>query len=125
MNTSSAADRIVWAIDTVDFDAALRLAEGLAGEVGGIKLGKEFFTAHGPEGVSRLAATGHRVFLDLKFHDIPNTVAGAVRAALRLAKTRGFQVGRGCKAEMYPELVPYLEDPKIKKLLTRKRSRNR
>ena len=84
MNTISAAGRIFCAIDTAKFDDALRLAEGLAGAVGGVKLGKEFFTAHGPEGVARLAATGHRIFLDLKFHDIPNTVAGAVRAAAAL-----------------------------------------
>lgn len=77
-------NRIFCAIDTTDLDAAEALAGLLKGEVGGIKLGTEFFTAHGPEGVRRLAATGHRIFLDLKFHDIPNTVAGAVRAATGL-----------------------------------------
>ena len=78
------ADRIFCAIDTADLDEAARLAVALRGRVGGLKLGKEFFTAHGPDGVKRLAADGARVFLDLKFHDIPNTVAGAVRAALPL-----------------------------------------
>jgi len=79
------ADRIFCAIDTADLGEAVRLAAALRGRVGGIKLGKEFFTAHGPQGVTRLAADGARIFLDLKFHDIPNTVAGAVRAALPLA----------------------------------------
>jgi orotidine-5'-phosphate decarboxylase len=75
------ADRILVALDTTDTAAALAIAEGLKGAVGGVKLGKEFFTAQGPEGVRRVSAAGLPVFLDLKFHDIPNTVAGAVRAA--------------------------------------------
>lgn len=78
---SAAAEKILCAIDTTDMNAALDLAGGLQGQVGGVKLGKEFFTAQGPDGVARIAETGHRIFLDLKFHDIPNTVAGAVRAA--------------------------------------------
>ena len=49
-----------------------------------MKLGNEFFTAHGPAGVARVAAEGLPIFLDLKLHDIPNTVAGAVKAALAL-----------------------------------------
>jgi orotidine-5'-phosphate decarboxylase len=78
------AEPIFCAVDTTDLDAALALAELLRGEVGGLKLGKEFFTAHGPDGVAQIAATGHKIFLDLKYHDIPNTVAGAVRAAAAL-----------------------------------------
>src|SRR5690606_28505814 len=84
MAMTPAAERIFCAIDTTDPDAAVALAGALRGRVGGIKLGKEFFTAHGPQGVARVAAAGHRIFLDLKFHDIPNTVAGAVRAAAGL-----------------------------------------
>ena len=79
------ADRVFVALDTPDMDGALSLAGSLAGVVGGIKLGKAFFTANGPQGVRRAAAAGLPVFLDLKFHDIPNTVADAVRAALSLA----------------------------------------
>ena len=79
------ADRVFVALDTPDMDGALSLAGSLAGLVGGIKLGKAFFTANGPQGVRRAAAAGLPVFLDLKFHDIPNTVADAVRAALSLA----------------------------------------
>jgi orotidine-5'-phosphate decarboxylase len=76
--------RLLCAIDTPDLVAAADLARALDGRVGGVKLGKEFFTAHGPQGVARIADTGQPIFLDLKFHDIPNTVAGAVRAAAGL-----------------------------------------
>ena len=78
------SDRIFAALDTPDLDKALELAGLLKGLVGGVKLGKEFFTALGPEGVREVAAVGLPVFLDLKFHDIPATVAGAVRAAVAL-----------------------------------------
>ncbi len=89
MSESEPTKRIFCAIDSADFDAAHDLVRGLAGAVGGIKLGLEFFTANGITGVRRLAGddadgTGAapRLFLDLKFHDIPNTVAGAMRAAM-------------------------------------------
>ncbi len=92
MSKSEAGKRIFCAIDSADFDAAHRLVRGLSGAVGGIKLGLEFFTANGIEGVRRLVeddAHGNgavvRLFLDLKFHDIPNTVAAAVRAAMSCA----------------------------------------
>ena len=55
-----------------------------APHVGGLKLGLEFFSAHGPDGVRAFRGIGLPIFLDLKFHDIPNTVAGAVKAAARL-----------------------------------------
>jgi len=75
-------ERIFVAIDTPDMDRALELAGTLKGLVGGFKVGKEFFTANGPAGVDKIVALGMPVFLDLKFHDIPNTVAGAVRSSL-------------------------------------------
>jgi orotidine-5'-phosphate decarboxylase len=78
------ARRILCAIDTRDIEEAVLLADLLKGEIGGVKLGKEFFTAHGPQGVRRVAERGVEIFLDLKYHDIPNTVAGAVRAATEL-----------------------------------------
>jgi orotidine-5'-phosphate decarboxylase len=77
-------ERLFVALDLVELDAALKLARQLAGSAGGLKLGLEFFQANGPAGVAKLAATRQRIFLDLKFHDIPNTVAGAVRAAAAL-----------------------------------------
>ena len=87
MTTSAAlapAARLFVALDTTDADAATRLAKSLKGIAGGVKLGHEFFAAHGPAGIVRVAAEGLPIFLDLKFHDIPNTVAGAVKAALAL-----------------------------------------
>ena len=66
------------AIDTSDLGCALAVAEAVGRSVGGIKLGLEFFCANGPEGVARVAKVGLPIFLDLKLHDIPNTVAGAI-----------------------------------------------
>jgi orotidine-5'-phosphate decarboxylase len=75
---------IFCALDRPDLDGALGLARSLEGAVDGFKLGLEFVTATGPDGVRRIVGLGAPVFLDLKFHDIPNTVAGAVRAAATL-----------------------------------------
>ncbi len=71
----------VWvAIDTPDLEAAQAMAQRVRRHVGGIKLGLEFFSANGRAGVRTMAAIGLPVFLDLKLHDIPNTVAKAVQA---------------------------------------------
>jgi orotidine-5'-phosphate decarboxylase len=72
------------ALDVPAKEAALDLARDLAPVVGGFKIGSELFTSAGPEIVRAIRATGAAVFLDLKFHDIPNTVAKAVAAATRL-----------------------------------------
>jgi len=71
---------IFLALDTTDLDAAKELASQVRHHVGGVKLGLEFFCAHGHHGVREIAALGLPLFLDLKLHDIPNTVAKAVRA---------------------------------------------
>lgn len=68
------------AIDTPDLGRAVHVGEAVAGVAGGLKLGLEFFFAHGPAGVAHVAELGLPLFLDLKLHDIPNTVARAVRA---------------------------------------------
>lgn len=74
------------ALDTTDMAEATAWARRVAGAVGGIKLGLEFFVANGPAGVRSVMseAPGTPLFLDLKLHDIPNTVAGGVRAACAL-----------------------------------------
>ncbi|KAF0220323.1 MAG: Orotidine 5'-phosphate [Rhodospirillaceae bacterium] len=73
------------ALDTTNVNQAADLATKLKGLVGGVKLGLEFFTANGPAGIEAITALGMPVFLDLKFHDIPNTVAGAMRGIAPLA----------------------------------------
>ena len=75
---------IIVALDLPKEDPALALAEQVAPFVGAFKVGSELFTSAGPPLVRQLRATGAAVFLDLKFHDIPNTVAKAVAAATRL-----------------------------------------
>jgi orotidine-5'-phosphate decarboxylase len=75
---------IIVALDVPNVDKALALAEQVAPAVGAFKIGSELFTSAGPDIVRRIRATGAAVFLDLKFHDIPNTVAKAVAAATRL-----------------------------------------
>ncbi len=75
---------IIVALDVPDADAALRLVGQVAPAVGAFKIGKELFTSAGPDIVRRVRALGGSVFLDLKFHDIPNTVAKAVESAVRL-----------------------------------------
>jgi len=77
----AAALRLIAALDTTETAQAVSWAKALAGRVGLVKVGMEFFTARGPEGFAAVAACGSPVFLDMKFHDIPNTVAGGVRAA--------------------------------------------
>lgn len=76
--------RIIVALDYPDAAPALELAARLDPALCRLKVGKELFTAAGPDLVRRLVDVGHGVFLDLKFHDIPNTVAAACRAAARL-----------------------------------------
>ena len=72
------------ALDTADLDQAVAWAGAVRPSVGGFKLGLEFFNSNGADGVRRIIDLGLPVFLDLKFHDIPNTVAGAVRTVAGL-----------------------------------------
>lgn len=80
----NAAEKVYVALDTASVERALDIGRRVAGAVGGVKLGLEFFVANGPAGVARLAALGLPIFLDLKLHDIGNTVAQAIKAVLAL-----------------------------------------
>lgn len=80
----SAKGRIIVALDVDNTDEALSIVSELNGTVGAFKVGLQLFTAAGPEFVRKLVNGGAKIFLDLKFHDIPNTVAKASVEAVRL-----------------------------------------
>ncbi len=80
-------DRLIVALDFSSAAEAISMAEKLRGHVGLFKVGSQLFTAEGPMVARRLAALGEKVFLDLKFHDIPNTVHAAAREAARIGVT--------------------------------------
>lgn len=101
---AGSAEKIFVALDTPDINKAEALAKTLKGRIGGLKLGLEFYSALGRAGVERISSLGLPIFLDLKFHDIPNTVAGAVRALsglkikmLTVHTTGGVQMMRAAK----------------------------
>jgi len=81
---STAVSRVLVALDTTSVADAVDQTRLMRGAVAGVKLGLEFFSANGPAGVRQVVSEGLPLFLDLKFHDIPNTVAGAVRAVTPL-----------------------------------------
>ena len=81
---ASPADRVLVALDVETLGEAERLLDRLAGTLTGCKIGSQLFTAAGPRAVEAARTRGFSVFLDLKYHDIPHTVAGAVREATRL-----------------------------------------
>jgi orotidine-5'-phosphate decarboxylase len=80
----TARERLIVALDVPGAEAARAVVDQLAGTVGLFKVGSQLFTAAGPGFVQEIVGRGEDVFLDLKFHDIPNTVAGAVSGASRL-----------------------------------------
>jgi orotidine-5'-phosphate decarboxylase len=81
---SDSRSRLIVALDVSDRAAAIKAVERLSGHVGFFKIGLEIFAAEGPRLVQEIRDRGENVFLDLKLHDIPNTVAGAVRSACKL-----------------------------------------
>lgn len=84
MTMMTAREKLIVALDLATTDAAARMAEKLHGRVGMFKVGPRLFTGEGPVLARYLVAQGEKVFLDLKFHDIPNTVRGAARQAAEL-----------------------------------------
>ena len=84
MKTTTAQNKIIVALDVETMAEALRLVEILHADVGAFKIGKQLFTAAGPDAVRRIHERGGKIFLDLKFHDIPTTVAKASVEAARL-----------------------------------------
>src|ERR1700681_2752737 len=76
--------KIIVALDVPTQSEALALVEKLSGEISFFKIGLQLFSAAGPEVVRAVVSSGAKVFLDLKLHDIPNTVAGAVKSAEEL-----------------------------------------
>ena len=83
-SAASIRERIIVALDVDSAEKAREITRELAGHVGAFKVGLQLFTSAGPGFVTELTADGHRIFLDLKFHDIPNTVAKASVEAARL-----------------------------------------
>jgi len=80
----SPADRLIVALDVDSVDHAIGLVDALAGQVTRFKIGSQLFTSAGLSAVEAVRKRGGEVFLDLKFHDIPNTVEGAAREAVKL-----------------------------------------
>ena len=97
-------NRLIVALDVETADEAQRLVDMLRGIAGMFKVGSQLFTAAGPKFVRELVASGERVFLDLKFHDIPNTVAAAGVEATRLGVSI-FNVHAGGGSEMMRRTV--------------------
>src|SRR5215208_675453 len=78
---SDSRGRLIVALDVSNASEAQRIVQAVGDSASIFKVGKQLFTAEGPQVVRDLVASGRKVFLDLKFHDIPNTVAGAVQSA--------------------------------------------
>lgn len=83
---TGAKGKLIVALDVETWDEAKMLVDSLSGNVDIFKIGSQLFTAYGPETVRYILRKEKKVFLDLKFHDIPNTVAGAVKAAVGITE---------------------------------------
>jgi orotidine-5'-phosphate decarboxylase len=108
ISNKQAVDKLIFALDAASLDEALSWIELLSGHVGMFKVGKELFTAVGPKIVDCIKRRDQRVFLDLKFHDIPNTVARAAESAVRLGVDM-FNVHASGGSKMIQETVKAAE----------------
>jgi orotidine-5'-phosphate decarboxylase len=103
------------ALDTPDLTRALTLSRAVMDHVGGLKVGLEFYTACGPDGVKRIVELGLPVFVDAKFHDIPNTVAAASRELARLgAKIFNIHTSGGDVMMREAVAAAHAVDPTVK-----------
>jgi orotidine-5'-phosphate decarboxylase len=105
----SVKERVIVALDVDSADEARRIVDELAGQSGAFKIGLQLFTAAGPDIVREFTSAGHKIFLDLKFHDIPNTVAKAAVEAARLGVWM-FNVHASGGGEMMRHAVTALND---------------
>jgi orotidine-5'-phosphate decarboxylase len=104
ISNKQAVDKLIFALDAASYDEALSWIELLSGHVGMFKVGFELFTSAGPKIVDCIKQRNQRVFLDLKFHDIPNTVARAAEAAVKLGVDM-FNVHASGGSKMIQETV--------------------
>jgi orotidine-5'-phosphate decarboxylase len=108
ISNKQAVDKLIFALDASSLGEALSWIELLSGHVGMFKVGKELFTSVGPKIVDCIKQRNQRVFLDLKFHDIPNTVARAAEAAVKLGVDM-FNVHASGGSNMIQETVKAVE----------------
>lgn len=104
ISNNQAVDKLIFALDAASLKEAMSWIDLLSGHVGMFKVGKELFTAVGPKIVDCIKQRNQRVFLDLKFHDIPNTVARAAEAAVKLGVDM-FNVHASGGSKMIQETV--------------------
>jgi orotidine-5'-phosphate decarboxylase len=104
ISNSEAVDKLIFALDAASYNEALSWIDLLSGHVGMFKVGKELYTAVGPKIVEYIKQRNQKVFLDLKFHDIPNTVARAAESAVRLGVDM-FNVHASGGSKMIAETV--------------------
>ena len=104
INNNSAKEKLIVALDVSTPEEAFQLVTSLKGVAGWFKVGSQLFTSNGPELVKRIIETGSKVFLDLKFHDIPHQVGGAARSATELGVSM-FTVHASGGAEMLRSAV--------------------
>jgi orotidine-5'-phosphate decarboxylase len=108
ISNKQAVDKLIFALDAASLDEALSWIKLLSGHVGMFKVGKELFTAVGPKIVDCIKQRNQRIFLDLKFHDIPNTVARAAESAVKLGVDM-FNVHASGGSRMISETVRAVE----------------